>query len=157
MSHLDLTIKMDTADIKVLKSLCELSLQCTSKIANYLVFVRRPDESLEVQCTDSFIVHRVTFGKVDKPVMLIDDKRVEDMQPLLQKEFVAVVRAEQLLLVTRNILKHKKSTVDSTCYLKYTTRSSIDINNVVDDGAIRNVEGIWELDSFVGEYKHQTL
>ena len=150
MSHLDLRIKMDTADIKVLKHLAEFTKKAKGTRLENLVFVWRPDDCLEVQTTNSFVLHRVVFGKIKKPYMTIDDGRVEDMQPLLNEKYLAVVNCDELLQVCRNILRHKKSTIDITCYLRYTTNSS---NNSIVDGAVRQVNGIYMLDQFVGDYK----
>ena len=143
MRQATLKIKMDTCDLRVLKNLCEFTQGIQSEQLHKLVFIWRPGDSLEVKATDSYIAHRVRFGKIYKPEMYYSWKRPTDVRQELRLEqhddkYMAVVRADQLKLVLTQILKHKKSTIDSTCYLTYTTNESLDY--YLEDGVIRPVD-----------------
>ena len=143
MRQATLKIKMDTCDLRVLKNLCEFTQGIQSEQLHKLVFIWKPGDSLEVKATDSYIAHRVRFGKIYKPEMYYSWKRPTDVRQELRLEqhddkYMAVVRADQLKLVLTQILKHKKSTIDSTCYLTYTTNESLDYS--LEDGVIRPVD-----------------
>lgn len=144
MRQATLKIKMDTCDLRVLKNLCEFTLDKSGNDKlRKLVFIWRPGNSLEVKATDSYIAHRVRFGKIYKPEMYYSWKpptsgRQEQRLEQHDDKYMAVVRADQLKLVLTQILKHKKSTIDSTCYLTYTTNESLDY--YLEDGVIRPVD-----------------
>ena len=133
MRQATLKIKMDTCDLRVLKNLCEFTLERNNgpNPLDKLVFIWKPGNSLEVKATDSYIAHRVRFGKIYKPEMYYSWKpptsgRQEQRLDNHDDKYMAVVKADQLKLVLTQILKHKKSTIDSTCYLTYTTNESLD-------------------------------
>ena len=145
MRQATLKIKMDTCDLRVLKNLCEFVLEKNNvpNSLNKLVFIWKPGDCLEVKATDSYIAHRVRFGKIYKPDMYYSWKpptsaRQEQRLENHDDKYMAVALADQLKLVLTQILKHKKSTIDSTCYLTYTTNESLDY--YLEDGVIRPVD-----------------
>ena len=138
MRQATLKIKMDTCDLRVLKNLCEFTQGIQSEQLHKLVFIWKPGNSLEVKATDSYIAHRVRFGKIYKPEMYFRWDNVEEKLEQHDDKYIAVVRADQLKLVLTQILKHKKSTIDSTCYLTYSTNKSLDYYK--EDGVIRPVD-----------------
>lgn len=156
MRQATLKIKMDTCDLRVLKNLCEFTLERNNgpNPLDKLVFIWKPGNSLEVKATDSYIAHRVRFGKIYKPEMYYSWKpptsgRQEQRLDNHDDKYMAVVKADQLKLVLTQILKHKKSTIDSTCYLTYTTNESLDY--YLEDGVIRPVD--YETLHETGDYK----
>ena len=110
-------LKMDYNDVKVLRELATIGI--VKKTDSYtrdefaMAFkwnMTRDIFSIEV--TNSYVLNIVEFGKKYYPKFIVDDAVRDD-----ENIYCVAVSPKHLLHTTRQILKHKKTTVDDTCKL----------------------------------------
>jgi len=105
-------LKMDYNDVKVLRELCNVTKTKSNKEYNLIFKWDMVNGLLIVHATNSYVFNTVEFGKKYYPKFIIDDA-VRDNE----YTYAVVVKPEHMLVTVREILKHKKSTVDETCKL----------------------------------------
>lgn len=129
-------IKMQYNDVKVLKELCNVVKikhdKTKNKRTDVIVFKFRNDNVLQVEATNSYIYNSVEFGKNNLSNAQVDDDSY-DLQAIHSPyTFCFVVWEHDLLDKCRKILKHKKTTVDDTCYLVVETHEPNVVRDIPD-------------------------
>lgn len=124
-------IKMGYNDIKVLKEMTNVVKVKHNKDKNkktdIIVFKFRDDYKVQVEATNSYIYNSVEFGKNNLAYATID--YVEEK---LENTFCFAVWEHDLLDKCRKLLKHKKATVDETCYLVVETHEPNVVRDIPD-------------------------
>jgi len=110
-------LKMNYNDVKVLRELATIGIvkktHSTTRDEFAMAFkwdMTRDIFSIEV--TNSYVLNIVEFGKKYYPKFIVDDAVRDD-----ENIYCVAVSPKHLLHTTRQILKHKKTTVDDTCKL----------------------------------------
>ena len=139
-------LKMDYNDVKVLRELATIGIvkktHSTTRDEFAMAFkwnMTRDIFSIEV--TNSYVLNIVEFGKKYFPKCIVDDAVRDD-----ENIYCVAVSPKHLLHTTRQILKHKKTTVDDTCKL---ILESAEVN-VVRDFENTDHKELYNLDT---EYK----
>jgi hypothetical protein len=124
-------IKMQYNDVKVLKEVCNVVKikhdKTKNKRTDVIVFKFRNDNVLQVEATNSYIYNSVEFGKNNLAYATIDY-----VEQKLENTFCFAVWEHDLLDKCRKILKHKKTTVDETCYLVVETHEPNVVRDIPD-------------------------
>ncbi len=110
-------IKMDYNDVKVLRELATIGIvKKTDKYTrDEFAMAFKWDMSKQIfwiEVTNSYVLNIVEFGKNYYPKCIVDDAVRDD-----ENIYCVAVSPKHLLHTTRQILKHKKTTVDDTCKL----------------------------------------
>lgn len=152
-------LKMDYNDVKVLRELATIGItkktHSTTKDEFAMAFkwdMLRND--FFIQVTNSYVLNIVEFGKSYYPKLIVDDVvKSKDFISGLPSDvsydkniFCVAVSPKHLLNTTRQILKHKKTTVDDTCKLILESAEG----NVVRDFASTDHKELYGLET---EYK----
>ena len=124
-------LKMDYNDVKVLRELATLGIASGKKHSDtrddYTMAFKwdMTKQIFWIQVTNSYVINVVEFGKKYYPKFIVDDVvKSKDFISGLPSNvsydeniYCVAVSPKHLLHVTRQILKHKKTTVDDTCKL----------------------------------------
>lgn len=110
-------IKMDYNDVKVLRELATIGIvkKTHSTTRDEFAMAFKWDMTRQIfwiEVTNSYVLNIVEFGKNYYPKFIVDDAVRDD-----ENIYCVAVSPKHLLHTTRQILKHKKTTVDDTCKL----------------------------------------
>ena len=111
-------LKMDYNDVKVLRELATIGIasgkkHSTTRDEYTMAFKWNMTEQIFcVEVTNSYVLNIVEFGKNYYPKFIVNDAVRDD-----ENIYCIAVSPKHLLHTTRQILKHKKTTVDDTCKL----------------------------------------
>jgi len=110
-------IKMDYNDVKVLRELATIGIvkKTDSHTRDEFAMAFKWDMTRQIfwiEVTNSYVLNIVEFGKNYYPKFIVDDAVRDD-----ENIYCVAVSPKHLLHTTRQILKHKKTTVDDTCKL----------------------------------------
>ena len=111
-------LKMDYNDVKVLRELATIGIASGKKHSttrDEYTMAFKWDMSRQIfwiEVTNSYVLNIVEFGKNYYPKFIVDDAVRDD-----ENIYCVAVSPKHLLHTTRQILKHKKTTVDDTCKL----------------------------------------
>lgn len=111
-------LKMDYNDVKVLRELATIGIASGKKHSDTrdeYTMAFKWDMSKQIfwiEVTNSYVLNIVEFGKNYYPKFIVDDAVRDD-----ENIYCVAVSPKHLLHTTRQILKHKKTTVDDTCKL----------------------------------------
>ena len=111
-------LKMDYNDVKVLRELATIGIasgkkHSTTRDEYTMAFKWNMTEQIFcVEVTNSYVLNIVEFGKNYYPKFIVNDAVRDD-----ENIYCVAVSPKHLLHTTRQILKHKKTTVDDTCKL----------------------------------------
>ena len=109
---------MDYNDVKVLRELATIGIasgkkHSTTRDEYTMAFKWNMTEQIFcVEVTNSYVLNIVEFGKNYYPKFIVNDAVRDD-----ENIYCVAVSPKHLLHTTRQILKHKKTTVDDTCKL----------------------------------------
>ena len=140
-------LKMDYNDVKVLRELATIGIASGKKHSTtrdeYTMAFKwdMTEQIFWIEVTNSYVLNIVEFGKKYYPKLIVDDAVRDD-----ENIYCVAVSPKHLLHTTRQILKHKKTTVDDTCKL---ILESAEVN-VVRDFENTNHKALYNLDT---EYK----
>ena len=140
-------LKMDYNDVKVLRELATIGIASGKKHSTtrdeYTMAFKwdMTEQIFWIEVTNSYVLNIVEFGKNYYPKFIVDDAVRDD-----ENIYCVAVSPKHLLHTTRQILKHKKTTVDDTCKL---ILESAEVN-VVRDFENTNHKALYNLDT---EYK----
>lgn len=111
-------LKMDYNDVKVLRELATIGIASGKKHSTtrdeYTMAFKwdMTEQIFWIEVTNSYVLNIVEFGKNYYPKFIVDDAVRDD-----ENIYCVAVSPKHLLHTTRQILKHKKTTVDDTCKL----------------------------------------
>lgn len=110
-------LKMDYNDVKVLRELATIGIvkKTDSHTRDEFAMAFKWDMTRQIfwiEVTNSYVLNIVEFGKKYYPKFIVDDAVRDD-----ENIYCVAVSPKHLLHTTRQILKHKKTTVDDTCKL----------------------------------------
>jgi len=110
-------LKMDYNDVKVLRELATIGIpkKTNSGTRDEFAMAFKWDmtrDIFSIEVTNSYVLNIVEFGKKYYPKFIVDDAVRDD-----ENIYCVAVSPKHLLHTTRQILKHKKTTVDDTCKL----------------------------------------
>ena len=110
-------LKMDYNDVKVLRELATIGIvkKTDSHTRDEFAMAFKWDMTRQIfwiEVTNSYVLNIVEFGKNYYPKFIVDDAVRDD-----ENIYCVAVSPKHLLHTTRQILKHKKTTVDDTCKL----------------------------------------
>lgn len=139
-------IKMDYNDVKVLRELATIGIvkKTHSTTRDEFAMAFKWDMTRQIfwiEVTNSYVLNIVEFGKNYYPKFIVDNAVRDD-----ENIYCVAVSPKHLLQTTRQILKHKKTTVDDTCKL---VLESAEVN-VVRDFENTDHKKLYNLDT---EYK----
>ena len=108
---------MDYNDVKVLRELATIGIvkKTDSHTRDEFAMAFKWDmtrDIFSIEVTNSYVLNIVEFGKKYYPKFIVDDAVRDD-----ENIYCVAVSPKHLLQTTRQILKHKKTTVDDTCKL----------------------------------------
>lgn len=139
-------LKMDYNDVKVLRELATIGIPKKTNSGSIDEFAmafkwNMTRDIFSIEVTNSYVLNIVEFGKKYYPKLIVDDAVRDD-----ENIYCVAVSPKHLLHTTRQILKHKKTTVDDTCKL---ILESAEVN-VVRDFENTDHKALYNLDT---EYK----